>query len=71
MNKIATPHFDFESKKAYMKPAMQTVVLTQRTAILAGSVDAYGMDKSLIEDEEVTEGWARFFDEGDDFDWSE
>ena len=57
MNKIATPHFDFESKKAYMKPAMQTVVLTQRTAILAGSPDAYGMDKNLIEDEEVSEGW--------------
>ncbi len=50
---------------------MQTVVLTQRTAILAGSLDEYGMNKSLIEDEEVNEGWARFFDEGDDFDWSE
>lgn len=45
------------NKKAYMKPAMQTVVLTQRTAILAGSVDEYGMNKSLIDDEEVTEGW--------------
>ena len=54
-----------------MKPAMQTVVLTQRTAILAGSLDEYGMNKSLIEDEEVIEGWARFSDEGDDFDWSE
>ena len=59
------------TKKAYMKPAMQTVVLTQRTAILAGSLDEYGMNKSLIEDEEVIEGWARFSDEGDDFDWSE
>ena|GEM_PF-2334419 len=56
MNKIATPHFDFESKKAYMKPTMQTVVLTQRTAILAGSPDAYGMNKSLSS-EEVEEGW--------------
>ena len=57
MTKIATPHFDFESKKAYMKPAMQTVVLTQRTAILAGSVDANGMNENLIEDEEVLFGW--------------
>lgn len=45
------------NKKAYMKPAMETVVLTQSTAILAGSPDAYGMNKSLIDDEEVTEGW--------------
>ena len=57
MTKIATPHFDFESKKAYMKPTMQTVVLTQRTAILAGSVDANGMNENLIEDEEVLFGW--------------
>ena len=40
-----------------MKPAMQTVVLTQRTAILAGSLDAYGMNKNLIEEEEVLFGW--------------
>ena len=33
------------TKKAYM------------TMILAGSADAYGMNKTLIEDEEVTEGW--------------
>lgn len=45
------------NKKAYMKPAMQTVVLTQCTAILAGSVDEYGMNKNLIEDEEVPFGW--------------
>ncbi len=44
------------TKKAYMKPTMQTVVLTQRTAILAGSPDANGMNENLI-DEEVTEGW--------------
>ena len=45
------------TKKAYMKPTMQTVVLTQRTAILAGSPDAYGMNKSLIDKEEVLFGW--------------
>ena len=44
------------TKKAYMKPTMLTVVLTQRTAILAGSPDVYGMNKNLS-DEEVTEGW--------------
>ena len=57
MNKIATPHFDFESKKAYMKPTMQTVELKHRTMILAGSVDTYGMNKTLIEDETVDEAW--------------
>ena len=45
------------TKKEYMKPTMKTVELKQRTMILAGSVDAYGMNKTLIEDEEVDEGW--------------
>ena len=36
---------------------MKTVELKQRTMILAGSADAYGMNKTLIEDEEVDEGW--------------
>ena len=45
------------TKKEYMKPTMQTVELKHRTMILAGSVDAYGMNKTLIEDEEVVEGW--------------
>ena len=45
------------TKKEYMKPTMKTVELKQRTMILAGSVDAYGMNKTLIEDEEVVEGW--------------
>ena len=44
-------------KKEYMKPTMQTVALKQRTAILAGSPDAYGMNKKLIDNEEVEEGW--------------
>ena len=57
MTKIATPHFDFESKKEYMKPTMQTVELKHRTMILAGSVDAYGMNKTVIEDEEVEYAW--------------
>ena len=59
MNKIATPHFDFESKKAYMKPTMQTVELKQRTMILAGSPDAYGMNRNLQSnsEDEVDSAW--------------
>ena len=45
------------TKKTYMKPTMQTVALKQRATILAGSPDVYGMNKNLIEDEEVIEGW--------------
>ncbi len=45
------------TKKAYMKPTMQTVALKQRATILAGSPDVYGMNKNLIEDEEVLFGW--------------
>jgi hypothetical protein len=45
------------NKKAYMKPTMQIVALKQRTAILAGSPDAYGMNKKLIDNEEVEEDW--------------
>ncbi len=44
------------TKKAYMKPTMQTVALKQHSSILTGSPDAYGMNKRIL-DEEVTEGW--------------
>lgn len=47
------------TKKAYMKPTVQTVELTIKTTILTGSADAYGMNKKLTEDEEVTESWSR------------
>ena len=59
MNKIATPHFDFESKKAYMKPTMRTVELKHRTMILAGSVDTYGMNRNLQgnSEDEVDSAW--------------
>ena len=36
---------------------MQTVALKQHATILAGSPDANGMNKNLIEDEEVPFGW--------------
>ncbi|MBQ8656023.1 MAG: hypothetical protein IJ527_03065 [Prevotella sp.] len=45
------------TKKEYMKPTMQTVELKLRTMILTGSMDEYGMNKSVIEDEEMDEGW--------------
>ena len=44
------------TKKEYMKPTMQTVELKHRTMILAGSADAYGMNKS-VQEEEVDEAW--------------
>ena len=44
------------TKKEYMKPTMEVVELQHECQILAGSVDANGMNDTLI-DEEVTEGW--------------
>ena len=35
------------TKKEYMKPTMQAVKLKHRTKILAGSADAYGMNRQL------------------------
>ena len=37
MIQIATPHFDFESKKTYQKPTINVVKLQHQTHILAGS----------------------------------
>ena len=47
------------TKKEYMKPTMKTVELKQRTMILAGSVDAYGMNRNLQSDseDEVEVAW--------------
>ena len=46
-------------KKAYMKPTMQVVELKQRTMILAGSVDTYGMNRNLQSnsEDEVDSAW--------------
>ena len=57
-------------KKEYMMPAMEVVKIQQQGQILAGSIDANGMNTDL-QNEEVTEGWAREFAESDDWDWSE
>ena len=47
------------NKKAYMKPTMQTVELNNKTMILTGSPDEYGMNKNLTKDEEVESAWSR------------
>jgi hypothetical protein len=50
------------TKKEYMKPTMETVQLHQHCQILAGSLDANGMNDTLQE-ETVTDGWAPMYDE--------
>lgn len=54
-------------KKEYMMPAMEVVKVQQQCQILAGSIDANGMNTDL-QNEEVTEGWARDLEFGDEYD---
>ena len=49
-------------KKEYMKPTMQVVELQHKCQILAGSLDANGMN-DMLQEETVTEGWAPMYDE--------
>ena len=49
------------TKKEYLKPEMEVVKIQQQCQILAGSVDANGMNTGL-QNEEVTDGWAPTFD---------
>ena len=44
------------TKKEYMKPSVKVVELQQKCQILAGSVNANGMNDEL-QNEEVTVGW--------------
>ena len=44
------------TKKEYMKPEMEVVKIQQQCQILAGSVDANGMNRDL-QGEEVNNGW--------------
>jgi len=44
------------TKKEYMKPSVKVVELKRKCQILAGSLDANGMNTGL-QDEEVTAGW--------------
>ena len=43
-------------KKIYEKPAMNVIKLQQRCMMMAGSMDANGMNTSL-QDEEVNDAW--------------
>ena len=43
-------------KKEYMKPSLKVIELQHKCQILAGSVDANGMNNK-IQDDEVTVGW--------------
>lgn len=45
------------TKKEYKKPSVKVVELQHKCQILTGSLDANGMNRKLIEDEEVEEGW--------------
>jgi hypothetical protein len=46
------------TKKEYMKPTMNVVRIQNKSQILAGSLDANGMNKSL-QSEEVGSAWSR------------
>ena len=43
-------------KKEYMKPSVKVVELKRKCQILAGSLDANGMNNGLLDDE-VDAGW--------------
>ena len=45
------------TKKEYIKPTVKVVELQHKCQILTGSTDSHGMNKRLIEDDEVDEGW--------------
>ena len=59
MKKIATPHFDFESKKEYLQPAMEILEADLDQLLLAYSVQTDGLgddDLTLPDDEEPKSG---------------
>jgi hypothetical protein len=49
------------TKKEYMNPTMQVVKIQQNSQLLAGSLNAYGVNDELIE-EEVNEAFSRELD---------
>ena len=49
------------TKKEYMNPTMQVVKIQQNCQLLAGSLNAYGVNDELIE-EEVNEAFSRELD---------
>lgn len=52
MKKIATPHFDFESKKVYIQPEMDVVIM-DRCILLAGSTIQITDETGDIEDQDA------------------
>jgi hypothetical protein len=50
------------TKKIYLKPEMEVVKIQQQCQILAGSLDANGMNNELL-DVTVEEGWASSMDD--------
>ena len=56
MKKIATPHFDFESKKVYIQPEMDVVII-DRCTLLAGSTL-----EIIDENDDITEQDAPLFE---------
>ena len=60
MKKIATPHFDFESKKEYMHPEVLVVPLNAGQQMLAGSVTGLvdtGLEDNLVLPGEDGDAW--------------
>ena len=61
MTKIATPHFDFESKKVFQKPAMEIIEADLDQQLLAYSVQSEGLgdndDLSIDEDHKSGDAW--------------
>ena len=49
-------------KKEYLKPEMEVVMIQQQSQILAGSIDANGINNELLLDDPVEDGFAPFFD---------
>ena len=61
MTKIATPHFDFESKKVFQKPAMEIIEADLDQQLLAYSVQTDGLgekpEDELTQDETPGNAW--------------
>ena len=61
MKKIATPHFDFESKKEYLQPAMEILEADLDQQLLAYSVQTDGLDGDKLsigeDDDKSGDAW--------------
>ena len=48
MKKIATPHFDFESKKVYIQPEMDVVIMDSCTLLAGSSISIVDGTEDII-----------------------